>query len=270
MKISVGVVVAFILLWISVAACASPFHSEPDGQLSSEVAVGAINYVLRDEMYAPLRYHATHAGAQASLAISHGGSHHEVRIAYSESDASTGPSNLDSRVTQANLSYDWLHRVGEIAVGGKPLRTFAGIGLASFVQIIEYGQVGGRYNAAWLAAHSMNLAGRAEYTLSSVDRVHFAVTMPMVAYVVRPPYAGFDEVTSSERDDRVKILSTRGQFEGATKYVAPSVALAWQRKLVDSWNLTLAYHMRLVRYDEPRPVRLLSNQFMLGLSYVSN
>jgi len=93
--------------------------------------------------------------------------------------------------------------------------------------------------------------------------VHF----PALSYVIRPPYAGFDEESRENRDKPLKVLTTNGEFRAANDYFMVFTRFVYIYRVTRKFDLKAKYQFSYHQYDQPREVKTFSNLFSAGLIF---
>lgn len=220
----------------------------------------------RDDLESPMRY----SGATLPLMLSYGYrgdiNVHSARLSFhSGSLESVLTSDRGHRIdaTGGAIEYSYLH---SIEIVQEPLlQTFFGVTWNNEVQIREhtYTITVGSESFVELFS-SLSVTGQAEYRLSEREVMNARLSLPLVAFVLRPGYAVSPPAPGANPEwSRLKKggrIASWGSFRGLAAEVGYNYSLS---RYVD---LSMRYALQFTYCSFPAPTMTFMSQFDFGLS----
>jgi hypothetical protein len=254
------VIFAMVVFLITTAA-AQNYHpfSKPIHQIG--IVLGGLNYQVRDDIIAPLRWDGFgFVGGLSYSLISDKGRHNiDLRVLYSS------PSNRydhKSKIGEINLGYGYMHRVGVNE---------------SHRQLQIGGQIDWNYNAQyyenwddshiyWLNVYELGPAARWSNTIKDNHQLALTFNFSLIALVSRPPkYRYYDQ----ERLPKEILSKPHEKMELTSLHEYISIGLRGQYKYQVSRKITMGvtYYLNYKTFSKPERISLFSNTLQLNLLF---
>ncbi len=181
-------------------------------------------------------------------------------------ELTAGINSLNSKVTErfksdyyiGNLRVEYLKR---ISTEDKKLNWHIGGQFLSSNHFVVYeGLNGFTFNFA----HSLGIKGMATCQLSPNISIRSSLSLPLLAYVIRPPYNGFDKTTAENGEKPLKLLTREGDFKSLNKYMLLEWKNQFRYKASDRLDLAFNYNLTFQKVNEDTPLTQLQNQFSIS------
>lgn len=161
---------------------------------------------------------------------------------------------------QANLELGYLKNVRN-----KALSLNLGGQLHSYINADFFD---GTEAITFFSNHSLEVAAIMNYKLKTKHSFESKLNIPLVAYMVRPQYAGWDKYISDNADKAAKIvLYDRGKFTSLNDFKA----INWQAKYIYQLGVKMAvglsYQFRYYSTDIPDKTTIANNQLSLTTNF---
>lgn len=153
----------------------------------------------------------------------------------------------------------------------QPLQGFLGAKVHSALRLLDYN---GFDNGSWISSVGLDIFYVGEYTLNHKNTLRIDFSYPILAYAVRPPYAGFDAYVSELASDNKipTILFTKGILTSGLKLVNPTLVLGYVYDLSDKIDISARYSFDFLHYHPSNYIRnskvinSFTNTFLVGVN----
>ncbi|MBI9097534.1 MAG: hypothetical protein JEY91_03600 [Spirochaetaceae bacterium] len=106
-----------------------------------------------------------------------------------------------------------------------------------------------------------------ELKFSQRDNIRFSLSLPLLSYIVRPPFAGVDdELLNMVSTNPLKIYKT-GQLMTVNKYFSLDLNVEYRHLFFPWLEGSIAFHSRYSYIAEPRPKREFTFDLMPGINF---
>ena len=112
--------------------------------------------------------------------------------------------------------------------------------------------------------HSVSLKGF--YTISTGDRhsLQTSLAIPVLNYMVRPPFNGYDKTTEANEDNPVRLLTTDGKITSINTFLAVDWSIKYRYALSRSFDLAIGYNLQYQRHKDIHHLTRLENQLVVS------
>ncbi|MFK7968862.1 MAG: hypothetical protein AB8F95_00775 [Bacteroidia bacterium] len=240
--------------------------SEGGQQYTNKLAVGAGIHqaYMSDRNFSPLRYNESGLMGAFRFESQNDQSHFSIRASYS----------ADSLAPPAIEQFTTYYQMGNFAL--RYLRKNESLSNSRF-QFYWGGQFDFHlYSIDWdyqesfsfLVNYSLDLSARGQYQLNDRGRLQLDLDIPLINFLVRPPYNGLDaELIDNNANDDLLAIITNGSVGSVNKLLAYRLSLAYQYALSDRLDLELIYRNQLHHTFDTNRFIHLQNQLMAGLAF---
>ena len=114
--------------------------------------------------------------------------------------------------------------------------------------------------------NSLNPMLLVDYQLKSKSRLQANFHFPLVSFNARPEYAIVDN-RSIQGEDGIGYLYKRGSWASLGSYQAFNLSLSYIKTFSSSFEGFVRYQLNFRRFTQPQTIRVLKNNFDLGLSF---
>lgn len=224
--------------------------------------LGLSDYHNKDLMLSPLIYRGSNFYFDLFYQLKKEKTLQTLEISSSVGDVNSNIPYHTQIGVRAHLGYGYSRQITTVETKGIPILIFLG----GFIKTYADMSFPDNYdNGAMLVAYSMNLHASA---LSSFDDRHsllWDLQVPAISYVVRLPYAGFDEEVQENATKPLKLVTKNGQVVSLGDYFMFNTRLNYFYSLSERWSFLVKYQFFYHRFDEPRKTRSFSNNYSVGL-----
>ena len=265
------------LIFLSLATRSVNAQSQDSLRHSIGLHSGYLYLANRDDLASPMRY----SGGSCPWILSYdylGDIHrHSVRLSYRNSQlesaiASNGLHQGDEH--GVSIEYAYFHKAG--IVDERILRTFVGATWENAIDAIKYNynlRVGGGTTQNGMAYSSLSLTGLAEYRSSVHGKLNARLSIPFVAFAIRPGWAitspSSDEeiwTESSMKDNLVRLILKSGRIVSLNSFRGISMNVGYDYSFAPSLDFSMRYAFQYTYYSWPIPRRTVIGQLDVGLS----
>jgi|GEM_PF-1209270 len=231
--------------------------AQPDRPKKNTISLhtGALSSSVKDELASPLTYEGSGTPVQLSYRFMGNKNRHSVYLSYSKSklfpsaELSYGQHSLDN--FQAGLAYGY-HRYFA-SMSGKKVKIYLGGVWDNHVSVRELYYVWDMSEIYGELVSSLDVSPLLEFHLSKKSRLTYQLALPIVALVVRPPYAGKGLVAPK--------VTTMNRF------VRLKNSLELEHALSRYFNIRFMYKYVYYQYPEPKSVQSGMDHFIIELVF---
>lgn len=231
------------------------------------IHAGAANILMKDRSFSPLNFY----GTTFASALGYEKQKKEHLLVF------------DLKVKYGTLTYNKYFPTDMYDVklsGGyarklhyehQPLQGFVGAKVHGALRLLNYN---GFDNGSWISSVGLDIFYVGEYTLNDKHALRVDFSYPILAYAVRPPYAGFDAYVSElAADNKIPtILFTKGILTSGVKLVNPVLTLGYVYNLSDKMDISARYSFDYLHYHpsnyirNSRVINSFNNTFLIGIN----
>jgi hypothetical protein len=265
------------LIFLSLATRSVDAQSQDSLRHSIGLHSGYLYMANRDDLASPMRY----SGGSSPWMLSYdylGDIHrHSVRLSYRNSQLESAiASNGLHQGEEYGVSteYAYFHRIS--ILDERNLRTFIGATWENAIDAIKYNynlRYGGGTTRNGMAYSSLSVTGLAEYRSSVRGTLNARLSIPFVAFAIRPGWAitapSSDEeiwTESSMKENLVHLILKSGRIVSWNSFRGISMSIGYDYALAPSLDFSMRYAFQYTYYSWPIPMRTVIGQFDVGLS----
>ena len=222
-----------------------------DSTRSSALAfnIGLNTTYNKDKFQSPYTYSGTNLLINSTFTRSQAKGQHRIDLTYSGGHIKSIVSP-EANTTLLLLSYDYLLNLRSKKSDRKFMPSL-GMGLHTLLSNVNYlPKIESPVNYLSGCAY-LTLSGNASYIFSNKSRVTIQGALPFFGLVYRPDF----EING-------KTLTKTAFWAKGNLF---NVKLEYEYTLTPKLNITATYQYSYFTYDEPRPVTILQNGFLIGL-----
>ncbi len=121
---------------------------------------------------------------------------------------------------------------------------------------------------SFLGNHSLDFSILTKYQLNKKNSILFRLNIPVINYIVRPPYNSFDEELSTNNDEGnlFKIITT-GYWGSLNKVIAFEFRPSYRYLFFEKMELEVSYRIRYYKINELYQLRHFQNLLSIGLLF---
>ncbi|MFQ5729341.1 MAG: hypothetical protein ACE5GN_03165 [Waddliaceae bacterium] len=223
---------------------------------------GLSNYHSKDLMLSPLIYRGNNFEIDLSYLHKRKKSFHTLEISFTIGDINSNVPYHTQTGARAHIWYGYSRQITKFSLKDKTIPIFIG-GLLKF---FAEGAIPQDFeNSTWILVHSLNINLGTQYPINPRHSLYWDLHFPALSYVIRPPYAGFDEEVRENHG--LKNLVTNGEFHAVYDYLMLFTRFVYIYKLTEKFDLKAKYQFSYHQYDQPREVKMFTNLFSAGLTF---
>lgn len=226
------------------------------------LSIGISNYHSKDLMLSPLIYRGNYFDINLSYLRQQEKSFHTVELSFAIGDINSNISYHTQTGARAHIWYGYSRQITTFSLKDREILIFIG----GLLKLFADGALEQDFeNYTRIFVYSVNINLGTQYTVNPRHSLYWDVHFPALSYVIRPPYAGFDEKSRENRDKPLKVLTTNGEFRAANDYFMVFTRFVYIYRLTRKFDLKTKYQFSYHQYDQPREVKMFSNLFSAGL-----
>lgn len=226
-------------------------HAQDSVQHSTlSMGMGVSALLNKDRFQSPYTYRGTNVAVNALYTNISAKGEHIIDLTYSGGSIQSVVSpKADNRLIF--FSYDYLFNIKTIISRDK-FKPSLGFGVHTLLSSTNFlSEVASPKNYLSGIAY-LTLSGKIQYQITKRSAVEMQFALPVAGLVYRPTF-----------DINGKTM-TKTTFFGESTFV--SAKLTYYYKLTTNLKLTAAWNYTYFAFDEPRPITLLQNSFVIGLT----
>lgn len=109
-------------------------------------------------------------------------------------------------------------------------------------------------------AHNISIKGQVNWQLNQNRSIQTSLSVPLVNWLVRPPYNGFNKTTEANESRYLRLLTEEGKLTSVNDYVAFDWDIQYRFKTNGKWDIALKYGLQYQHYKEVHSLTRLQNQ----------
>lgn len=225
------------------------------------VSIGIDRGLLKDLNYSPLNY--SEKGNLYRLDYRRGIPHvkFSVQAQYSTGVIQTDASSaFDTDYQKGFLALDFWKNIKQ-PNSRNSLRW--GLGYHFYIYYVDWGN---QDAFSFLANHSINGNISVYRKISDRHALEAKLSIPVLSFLVRPPYAGLDEELSTNQDSPVKLI-TDGSLTSLHEMFEYTLDLSYFYKLSNRFLLQTNYSNRYQNVSEIKKIKHLQHQLSIGTTF---
>lgn len=259
MSIRLSAVGAFAVLALVCPASARARGTQRANVVEAKFALR--HQVVRDDAFSLLRFRGFEG--QGGLGYERRWDRHRLGLAgaFNMGRLRTDTKRFPSRASQLDLELHYLVRAKLRRDTRQRHRLWLGAAVTSTNWLLNFNDY---QNFTW--ATSQALSFRAEYQRRFGKRhgVVLGLRYPMIAWVGRPPYAGFDAAASDVQERPLQLLRD-GEVRSVHNFVNPTGQLGYRLTLDKVTEIDIRYEVQYLWVAGQTQVRSLSNTAAMAL-----
>lgn len=106
-----------------------------------------------------------------------------------------------------------------------------------------------------------------KYRFSENNDIRLTVSMPLVNYILRPPFVGVDDVILNMAEENPLQIYETGNFATLDKYFSLFIKLDYRHKILPWLEGTIGIQSRYSYIADPRPKRDFTFDILPGLNF---
>ena len=228
------------------------------------LSFGISNYHNKDLMLSPLIYRGNNFDIDLSYLRKREKSFHTVELSFTIGDINSSVPFHTQTGLRGDIWYGYSRQITTFSLKDRAIPIFIGGLLKLF---IDGAQEQDFDNSTYIGVYSLNINLGIQYTINPRHSLYWDVHFPALSYVIRPPYAGFDEESRENQDKPLKLLTTNGGFRAANDYFMVFTRFVYIYRLSRKFDLKTKYQFSYHQYDQPREVKMFTNLFSAGLIF---
>lgn len=226
--------------------------------------LGISNYHSKDLMLSPLIQRGNNLNIALLYSHKSEQGRHSADIYFALGDLNTNVSYFTAIGIRAYLSYGYSRKLTTFEWKDAQIPFFIGGLLKSYAIVTGYEDWD---SGSWIVAHSFNMTTAAEYTINPRHVLSWQFHFPLLSYIIRPPYAGFDEETSDNFEKPLKLLTKNGKLASISGYFMLGSTITYRYLLSRKFDFVAQYRFEYHRYAEPRSIKFFTNDLSLGFFF---
>jgi len=234
----------------------------PDKKNQIGVFFGIDQGLVKDVNYSPLNY--IEGGNLYKVDYQRGSPNvkFSVQTIYSTGTIQTDASSFfETAYQQGFLGVDFWKK---IKLSNKKKYTLNwGVGYHFYIYYLEWGDLDAY---SFLANHSVNLSTSFHRNLSEKHSLQAQLSVPLVNFLVRPPYAALDEELSANQDKPLKLISN-GSLASLNKLIEYALEINYVYSLTDRLGLQASYANRYQNVSGLKQMKHFQHQLSIGTTF---
>ncbi len=236
--------------------------------------VGLNDFHVKDNYLSPDIFRGSMFSARLAFERRSPESLHEIRIGFSSGAINSDIQPIDAAEIVGSLSYAYERSVQRFDVAGRPMATFLGLGISSFMAGTTHFdkiEMWSSYDdGSWYWSHSVDLLARLEFTPDGERSLSVRVQLPAFRIVSRPENGHDKNPRNEEVSDNNLKAATGGRPEYLWDNLVIHSEVEFKQPISNSLDLNAAYTFTYASSN--RPLAMLSygmfmNQFHVGIMW---
>ena len=215
-------------------------------------------------MLSPLIYRGNNFSIGLSYLHERETEFHTVDISFAIGDINSEVPYFTQTGVRVHIWYGYSRQITTLTIKNTVMPIFIGGLLKAFGDSAQEQDFN---NNTYIVAYSLNINLGTQYIIEPRHSLHWELHFPVLSYVVRPPYAGTDEYIDRNAENRLKIITTRGEFSATNEYFMLFTRFTYLHSLSAAVDLQAKYQFSYHQYDQPRNVKTFINLFSAGLIF---
>lgn len=241
----------------------SPFRTN-----SIHIHAGAANVLMKDRSFSPLNFY----GTTSAFTLGYQKQKKEYLLVF------------DLHAKYGTLAYDkkFSTDIYDVKLSGgygrklpykhQSLQGFVGAKVHGALRLLDYS---GFDNTSWTSSIGLDVFYTGAYTLNDKHALRVDFSYPIIAYAVRPPYAGFDAYVSdlAEEGKIATVLFSKGILTSGVKLINPVLTLGYVYTLSERMDISAHYSFDYLHYHPSNYIRnskvinAFNNTFLVGINF---
>ena len=231
-----------------------------------DVSLGLKNNFLKDRSYSPLNFSGNSLQFEVSTQSQNDKRIKKIGLEFGLGSQTYNADFFKSNRYDVSLYYSYNKSIGKF----KNWDLFVGPKLHGDLMLTEYDDF---ESATWLTNIGLDFNLKAQKLIGTKSRIDLEFNYPIIAYVSRPPYAGFDSFISENEDNVPKVLLSKGNITSGFTMIHPSLSFGYRTGLNRKLQLSASYEFEYLHYAptgdvrNPRPITQINNSLHLGIHF---
>lgn len=203
---------------------------------------GALSSSIKDELASPLTYKGSGAPIQLSYRFMGNKNRHSVYLSYSKLKLSPSAALPYGQHSQSHFQVDLAYGYHYLAsLFRDKVKIYLGGVWDNHVSVRKLYYIWNDFETCGELISSLNISPLLEFKMSKKNQLAYQLSLPIVALVIRPPYAGKGPVIP-----KITTLNRFARFKNS---------LVLEHTLSRFFNIRLIYQYIYYRYPEPQRVQ---------------